>query len=84
MRKFILTWLFGTDDIEYYVELLGKRINHNKECIELIHAHEDTLKREEWAHNTIRKLIRICENHGIDIDEEIRHIQFEDEPQKEV
>ena len=77
MRKLILMWLFGTDDIEDYMKLLTQRINHLKEGLELIHAHQRTLEREEWALNTLRKLIKVCENHGIDIDEAIKHIQLD-------
>lgn len=78
MRERILMWLFGTDDIQKYMELLTKRIGHNDECLELIREHKRTLEREEWALNTVQKLIKVCENHGIDIDEEIKHIQLDD------
>ena len=78
MRKLILMWLFGTDDIEGYMKLLTQRINHINEDLELVHEHQRTLEREEWALNTLRKLIKVCENHGIDIDEAIKHIQLDD------
>lgn len=78
MRERILWWLFGTDEIESYMELLRKRYDHTNECLELLAAHGKTLEREEWALNMLGKLIKICENHGIDIDEEIKHIQLEE------
>lgn len=83
MKKLILMWLFGTDDIDSYMHLLrenigllNKDIEHNEECIALIDHHKKTLEREEWELEMIRKLIKICENHGINVDEEIKHIEL--------
>lgn len=76
MREIILRWLFGTDDIASYMELLERGINHSNECLELIDDHKDSIKRAKWALDTTRKLIKICENHGIDVDEEIKHIEL--------
>lgn len=84
-RQLILYWLFGTDDIDRYMQLLRENmghcedgIKHAEECIELINDHKRTLKREEWFVETTGKLLRICENHGIDVDEEIKHIQLDE------
>ena len=78
MRNLILRWLFGTDDIEDYMRLLTQRTHCIEEELELMDAHKMTLEREEWALNTLGKLIKVCENHGIDIDEAIKHIQLND------
>lgn len=79
MRKIILNWLFGTDNIEDYMNLLRMGVLHDKECLELIHEHQETIKTALWAINTIKKLTKICENHGIDVDEEIQHIELDEE-----
>jgi hypothetical protein len=76
MKKLILNWLFGTDNVEEYIDLLHKCIEHNRTRIDDINSHLKTLKREEEGLKIIRKLIKICENHGIDADEEIKHIEL--------
>lgn len=76
MRKFILNWLFGTDNVERYMELLGKTIQHEGECIRLIDAHLKTLDESKEELDIIRKLIKICENHGINVDEEIKETEL--------
>lgn len=76
MKKLILEWLFGTDDIKPYMELLRDSIGHHAECIELIEDHKETLERSKENLHTILKLIKICENHGIDVDEEIKHVEL--------
>lgn len=78
MKERILMWLFGTDDIPHYMELLEKSFNHSEECLKLLDDHNKTLERAKWELDTIRKLIRICENHGIDVDEEIKHVQLDE------
>ena len=85
-RKLILEWLFGTDDVDRYMQLLRENMNHCEdgikhanECIELIEDHKRTLKREKWFIDTTVKLLKICENHGIDVDEEIKRIQLDEE-----
>lgn len=85
MKKLILTWLFGTDNIDSYMKLLRENmchctdgIKHAQECIELIESHKKTLEREEGELNMIRKLIKICDNHGINIDEEYERIQLDE------
>lgn len=86
MKKLILRWLFGIDDVKRYIELLrenmnllGRDIDHCNECIGLIKDHKKTLEREKRELDMIRKLLRICENHGIDVDDEIKHIDLIDE-----
>lgn len=76
MKKLILNWLFGTDNVEKYMKLLGENINHGRECRRLIDNHIKTLDSQMEDINTIRKLIIICDNHGIDADEEIKHIEL--------
>lgn len=78
MRKLILWWLFGTSDIDDYMDLLRKDLDHLNEEHRLIDDHLKLLDRQKWALDTLRKLIRICENHGIDVDEEIKHMELEE------
>ena len=82
-RKLVLEWLFGTDDIDRYIQLLRENMNHCEdgikhahECIDLIQDHRQTLAKHKEDIDIMRKLIRICENHGIDIDEEIKNIKL--------
>lgn len=70
-RQLILEWLFGTDDVKSYIKLLKESIDDKQRAIELIEEHRESLK-------TILKLIKICENHGIDVDEEIQHVELDD------
>lgn len=86
MKKLILRWLFGTDDIDDYLSLLVDAKNHSQEKIRLIDDHIKTLEdhQEALARNKdyvtmILKLIKICEIHGIDVDVKIKGIQVDDE-----
>ena len=74
MRKLILKWLFGTDKVDEYFDLLCKfrdeieeHRDEMKDHVKTIEGHIDTIK-------STKKLIQICKNHGIDIDEEIKRI----------
>ena len=91
MRKLILEWLFGTDDIDSYMQLLRDNkdhctdaLKHNNECLELIREHRETIDRAEWFVQLCGKLIRICKNHGIDIDEEIKNIKLYEDNANEI
>ena len=76
MRKLILTWLFGTDDIEDYFKVLRDNINYCKIRMDDIQYHLKTLEEHKKALDIIMKLIKVCENHGIDVDEEIKHVEL--------
>lgn len=76
MRKLILKWLFGTDDIEHYFKLLDRDDKRLQEQITLIDSHLETLDQEKENLNIIRKLVKICENHGINANEEIKEIEL--------
>lgn len=85
MKKIILEWLFGTDNVDRYMALLRENmdhcedgIKHAQECIELIEDHKKTLEREKWELDMVHKLLYICEKHGIDVDEEIKLIKLEE------
>ena len=77
MRKLILKWLFGTDKIEDYFELLYKESKYLQDKIHLIEDHLVTLEREREDLLMCRKLIRICENHGVNVDEEMKNVELE-------
>ena len=74
MRERILKWLFGTYDIADYFDLLIKNRDNFVEQKRLIDDHLKTLDRSKDNIDTILKLIKICENHGINVDEEIKHV----------
>lgn len=76
MRKLILRWLFGTDDIEYYFKLLDRDNKRLQEQIDLIDSHLITLDQEKENLDIIRKLVKICENHGINVGKEIKEIEL--------
>ena len=71
MKELILMWLFGTDDVKSYIKLLKESIDDKQRAIELIEEHKKSL-------NTILKLIKICENHGIDVDKEIQYVELDE------
>ena len=79
LRKLILRWLFGTDNISDYDELLVDNITTSKKLIKELNEHIKT--REDYIDElrTTAKLARVCRNHGIDPDEEIKHIKLGDE-----
>ena len=79
MRERILKWLFGTYDIDDYLDLLVKSRDHTKEEMRLIDDHLKTLDRAKEYIDTILKLIKICDIHGIDVDTEIKNIKVDDE-----
>lgn len=76
MKKRILNWLFGTEDVKEYIQLLHEVLNCREKHLDAIKSHLKTLEEERENIEIIRKLIRICENHGIDVDEEIKHIEL--------
>lgn len=76
MRERILKWLFGTHNIDDYFDLLVKNRDNFAKQMKLIDDHLKTLERSKENVETVLKLIKICENHGIDVDEEIKHIQL--------
>ena len=76
MRKLILNWLFGTDDIQDHLELLRESRGYCQKLIDETNEHIETIKRAKENINTILKLIKICENHGIDVDKEIKEIEL--------
>ena len=85
MKKLILQWLFGTTHIDSYMELLRENrkhltnaLEHTNECLELIREHRETIDRAEWFIEIANDLIKVCEKHGIDIDEEVRLIRLEE------
>lgn len=76
MKKLILNWLFGTDNVKEYIELLNESCNYYEQCIDSINKHLETLEKAKKDLDIMRKLIKICKNHGINIDEEIKHIEL--------
>lgn len=76
MKKLILNWLFGTDNVKKYMELLDESINHHNECSRLIDEHLETLHSQKEDIDVIRKLLIICKNHEIDVDKEIKQIEL--------
>jgi len=76
MKKRILNWLFGIENVEEYIQLLHENIECRQKYIIEMNSHLKTLHEERESIDIIRKLIRICENHGIDADEEIKHIKL--------
>lgn len=82
MRRLILNWLFGVDNVPDYMETLKKCIDLCDECMDERKAHIESIeerKRDLEEHKrsieTIIKLIKICENHGIDVEKEINEIE---------
>ena len=78
MRKHVLMWLFGTDDIKEYIELLCDSQRYVQEHLQTLHELVKEIEDHKKSLNLIRKLLKICEDHGIDVDEEIKHITLED------
>lgn len=76
IKKLILEWLFGTDNVKDYMELLRDNLHYIERIIKANEDHIKTLQRHKEDLITIRKLILICENHGIDVDEEIKNVQL--------
>ena len=81
IKKLILNWLFGTDKVDSYIELLHENIETYKQnqelrerCIEEIETHIKTLDMTQEIINTLKKLVQVCENNGIDVDIEVKNI----------
>ena len=71
MRKLILKWLFGTDDVEKYYDSL---CNHEKtlnEHIELINEHIELLNDSVKYLEMLKKLSQLCAEKGVNVDEEM-------------
>ena len=85
MKKLILMWLFGNDNIEKYIDLLRSNIQYvntslegHEACLKEIESHRESLEREQEMLKTMYKLIKICKNNGINIDEEIKKVEIND------
>ena len=78
MRKMILRWLFGTDDIQSYIDSLCDNVVVRKAYIREIEKHIETLNREGEDLELIRKLIVVCKNHDIDVDAELQKIELQE------
>ena len=76
MKNLILMWLFGTDDIKQYTELLYESKSYHTDYKNALDSHLETLNEAKENLNIIRKLIKVCENHGINVDEEIKKIEL--------
>ena len=76
IKKLVLEWLFGTDDIKDYMELLRDNIHYIERLITAKNDHIKTLKMHKEDLITMRKLIQICENHDINVDEEIKYVEL--------
>lgn len=74
MRKRILNWLFGTENVKGYMEVLSDGVDRCQRYENEIADHLKTLREEKEHIKTILKLITICENHGINVDEELKQI----------
>ena len=74
MRKLILNWLFGTDNVKKYMQVLDDSIDRCQRYEDEIADHLKTLGEVKEHIGTILKLIKICENHGVNVDEELKHI----------
>jgi hypothetical protein len=79
LRKLILEWLFGTDDIPRYIKVLDTSIKYYEEWSKSIESHRETIKSAKEDLDITRKLIIICKNHGIDIDKEIDEVNLLEE-----
>ena len=82
MKKLILNWLFGTDVKRYeellhdHTELLRENLEREQKYLDHIQDHLKTLYEEKEHIKLMLKLIKICENHGIDVDKEIKQIEL--------
>ena len=76
MKKLILNWLFGIDNVDSYIKLMLENIDCREACVNEINHHLKTLHEERENLDIIRKLIKVCENHGIDADKEIKDIKL--------
>ena len=76
IKKRILMWLFNTDNMEEYFALLHEVQNERENHINALNRHIETLHRLQDNLNIEIKLIKICENHGIDVDKELKEVEL--------
>ena len=75
IRKRLLNWLLGTDNVQKYTQLLDMAMSLSNERINLVNDHINTLNREKDTLETMKKMIKVYENHGINIDKEIKEVE---------
>ena len=75
MRNLILKWLFGTDKLKSYMDLLGESIKHHERCKKLLDDHGETIEVAKQSLAITQILLDICEKHGIDIEKEMKQIE---------
>lgn len=71
MKKLILRWLFGTDEVKEYIQLLLEHLQLHEKYKEMIDIDLKMFNRCKEELDTLLKLVEICEKHGIDIDKEL-------------
>ena len=77
LKSIIQRWLFGTDVMVEYFHLLSKAAHANEELIYQIEQHQESLRKWGEDLDLLRKVLMICRNHGINVDEELKHTKFE-------
>jgi intergrase/recombinase len=78
IRRLILKWLLGVDNVDLFRMVIDENTRVRKGYIENLENYLETLSKEKEIIDNMRKLIQVCKNHDIDIDEEIEHIQLPD------
>ena len=76
IRKKILIWLFGTDDVDKYMTALTNYCDEVKQHRNTLDNYIKVMDGNLDDLCAMRKLIKICENHEIDVDKEIKHIKL--------
>lgn len=78
MRKLILKWLLGNVEIKTYWDLFQENIKireeHIKtleEHIKALNKHQQTLELAQESVSILERLLKVCKEHGIDVDEEL-------------
>jgi hypothetical protein len=78
IRRKVLMWLFETEDIEKYFNILSKYVDEIKEHRDAIQRHLNEIEEHLGTLRLLRKVLTVCQNHSIDIDKEVAELKETD------
>lgn len=79
LRRKVLMWLFETGDVKKYVDILIAYKNELKEHSDTIERNLHEIQEHMDTLKLLKKVIKVCKNHSIDIDKEVAELNNSEE-----
>ena len=79
LRKKVLMWLFETEDVKKYMDILIAYKDELKKHGDTIERNLHELQEHMNTLKLLKKVIKVCKNHSIDIDKEVSELNDSEE-----